>query len=322
MVPELPLIDRFTRDLDALAPGPARLGIAVSGGSDSLALLLLAAAARPGLIEAATVDHHLRDGSRAEALAVGALCGRLGVPHTVLTAEWPDQPNTAIQERARIERYRLLADWARAGRFAAVLTGHHADDQAETMLMRLNRGAGVKGLRGMRPRSRLPGSRLQLLRPLLAWRRSELERVCAAAGVKPMEDPSNSDQRFERARIRNGLAVADWLDPAALASSAAHLAAANEAIDWAVDQEWSRAVSERSGKICYVPEDAPTEIIRRIVARAITNLAHEGADEPLRARELEPLLSTLRDGGQTTLRGVLCIGGPEWRFAAAPPRNY
>ena len=111
--------DRSTasaRDLDALIAPGARIGIAVSGGPDSLALLLLAAAARPGRVEAATVDHALRPESRAEAEMVAAICERLGVPHAILTADWDEKPETAIQERARGERYRLLGDWARGAR--------------------------------------------------------------------------------------------------------------------------------------------------------------------------------------------------------------
>src|SRR5437870_1360883 len=108
MVPERPLLDRFAHDLDALIATDARIGIAVSGGPDSLALLLLAAATRPGRIEAATVDHALREGSRAEAEMVAAACAELGVAHAILTAQWDDRPATGIQERARQERYRLL----------------------------------------------------------------------------------------------------------------------------------------------------------------------------------------------------------------------
>jgi tRNA(Ile)-lysidine synthase len=321
MVPEPASIERFRGDLDLLAQPDARLGIALSGGPDSLALLLLAAAARPGKVGAATVDHALRDGSRAEAVAAAAICAQLGVPHTILTAEWDEKPGTAIQERARTERYRHLAEWAKSRGLQAILTGHHADDQAETLLMRLGRGAGVRGLAGMRATSAVPGSDVPLLRPLLRWRRSELERLCADAGLQPMTDPSNADEKFERVRVRNAMSEASWLDPAALAGSAAHLAAADEALDWALDQEWRRAVRDDGDQLVYTLGEAPAEIVRRLVARAIVALGHEGMDEPLRARELDPLIATLRAGGQSTLRGVLCAGGSQWRFARAPERR-
>ena len=109
---ESSLVDRFASDLDALTVRDARIGVAVSGGPDSLALLLLAAAARPGQLEAATVDHALRDESRGEAEMVASICTGLGVPHVILTARWNGHPETAIQERARDERYRLLGYWA------------------------------------------------------------------------------------------------------------------------------------------------------------------------------------------------------------------
>ena len=158
LTPHQALVDRFSRDLDSLIRPGERIGIAVSGGPDSLALLFLAAAARPGLVEAATVDHSLRVESRSEAETVAGICERLGVPHSTLTAEWNEKPETAIQERARKARYALLGAWAREKTLGALLTGHHADDQAETLVMRLLRGAGVKGLAGMRRFAKAPGT--------------------------------------------------------------------------------------------------------------------------------------------------------------------
>src|SRR6478609_2563458 len=191
MVPDPQQVERFARNLDALIAPDARVGIAVSGGPDSLALLLLAAAARPGQVEAATVDHQLRAGSLEEAQAVQSLCERIEVPHRTLSAKWAEKPLTAIQERARAERYRLLGEWAEAQGLAALATAHHLDDQAETLLMRLARGAGVRGLAAMRPRSVAPGAHVRLIRPLLGWRRADLERICADSGVSPADDPSN-----------------------------------------------------------------------------------------------------------------------------------
>src|SRR5262249_6924657 len=163
------LLDRFRSDLGALIAPDSRIGVAVSGGPDSLALLLLVAAARPGQVEAATVDHGLRSEAHEEAATVGRWCGGLGVPHAILTARWTEVPETAIQERARAQRYGLLGFWAKERGLAALATGHQADDQAETLLMRLARGSGVRGLAGMRPRSVAPGSHVRLIRPLLGW---------------------------------------------------------------------------------------------------------------------------------------------------------
>ncbi|MES2136438.1 MAG: tRNA lysidine(34) synthetase TilS [Pseudomonadota bacterium] len=318
---DTPAIERFRRDLDALVDANTTVGVAVSGGPDSLALLLLAAKARPLQIEAATVDHAFRPESRAEAEMVAALCERLGVPHRILTASWDEKPETAIQERARFMRYRLLGDWARERGIGAIATAHHLDDQAETFLMRLARGAGVNGLAGMRRVARAPGAATALVRPLLGWHRSELEAVCAAAGVEPVADPSNEDEQFERVRVRHALAQAEWLDPQAIARSATNLAQADVALHWATDAEWARAVTAGPNGIVYRPTDAPLDIRRRIARRSVLRLATEGGGADLRGPELERLLQALLSGGKATLRGVMCTGGQEWRFAKAPARR-
>lgn len=319
--PDPVLVGRFAADLDSLFATDSRLGLAVSGGADSLALLLLATAARSGRIEAATVDHKLRPEAADEARMVARLCSRLGVPHSTLEAEWDERPASAIQKRARAERYRLLAHWAGERGLGGIATGHHLDDQAETLLMRLNRGAGVRGLAGVRPLSSVPGaSSLALVRPLLGWRREELEAVCIASDVDWAADPSNQDEQFERVRVRNALAESHWLDAPALVRSAANLAAADEALDWAAQREWEAQVSATEAGWAYRPA-APDEIRRRVVGRIIETLASEGEHNPLRGREMDKLLQSLSEGATSTLRGVLCTGGELWRFAPAPKRS-
>ena len=207
--PDLPPADseavsRFAADLarvwpEGAARGEARLGIAVSGGPDSCALLLLAAAAMPGRIAAATVDHGLRAESADEARFVADLCAAIDVEHAVLPVT-VEQGN--VQAQARAARYRALAEWAAELGLAALASAHHADDQAETLLLRLNRASGVAGLAGVRERGLVSGSELLLVRPLLGWRRLELERIVEAAGLNAVADPSNIDDRFDRARLR------------------------------------------------------------------------------------------------------------------------
>jgi len=256
-MPDPALVERFRNDLDALSAPGDRLGIAVSGGPDSLALLVLAAAARPGEVEAATVDHGLRPGSHAEAEMVAGVCATLDVPHVTLTVAWASPPATAIQEKARDERYRLLSGWLDERNLSALATAHHADDQAETLLMRLNRGSGVRGLAAMRPKALIPGSSKPLLRPLLGWRHAELEALCQSSGLTPVADPSNRDAQFERVRVRQALADAEWLDATGLARSAANLAAADEALEWAASAEWDRAAVPTDQDIVYRPSGAP-----------------------------------------------------------------
>ena len=319
-MPDPALVERFRNDLDALSAPGDRLGIAVSGGPDSLALLLLAAAARSGQVEAATIDHRFRPESRSEAEMVARVCEQLDVRHAILAARWSELPESAIQERARKERYLLLGYWAEERGLDAIVTAHHAEDQAETVLMRLARGAGVRGLAGIRPRSISPGAHVRLIRPLLGWRRSQLERVCGDAGVTPVADPSNQDERFERVRVRRSLSGLDWLDSGAVALSAANLADADAALDWAMKEEWTRSVQEKRGNIVYRPSEVPVEIVRRLVARAIRRLATEGDREP-RGPELTRLVTALSNGETATLRGVQCRGGTEWHFIPSPNRT-
>ena len=320
MVPDGTL-DRFRSDLDALVPRGERIGIAVSGGPDSLALLLLAAQARPGEVAAATVDHGFRPESRAEAETVARTCEKLGIPHAILTVEWDELPTSAIQERARSARYEALSIWMRESDLSHLLTGHHLDDQAETLVMRLNRGSGVTGLAGMRPSTIVPGAPdLNLVRPLLGWHRSALEAICGEAGATPSDDPSNFDPRHERVRVRQAIADAGWLDAEAVARSASNLAIANEALDWATDREWDARVTLEDASLVYSVVDAPVEIRRRVAARAIAKLATEGPDR-LRGSELDRVMNALITGRAATLRGVLCEGGKSWRFSRAATRK-
>ena len=311
---------RFVADFGRLIPPEERVGVAVSGGPDSLALLLLAAAARPGRVDAITVDHGLRAESRGEAEHVAAVCAKLGVPHEIRTVDWDEKPDRGVQEKAREARYRLIGNWMRQRNLQAVCTAHHRDDQAETLLMRLARGAGVRGLAAIRPSSPLPGSvALTLLRPLLDWRQTDLAAICEDAGVQPVADPSNHEALFERVRVRRQIAALD-LDAEALARSAEHLRDADEAIAWAADGEWLAKVRTTDDGIVYEVGDAPAEIRRRIVARIVAVLATEGGQE-LRGREVDRLLDSLSTGSVSTLRGVRCEGGATWRFRTAPVRT-
>jgi tRNA(Ile)-lysidine synthase len=289
--------------------------VAVSGGPDSLALLLLAHAACPGQVHAATVDHGLRAESAAEARAVAALCGELGVPHAMLTVALAAGN---VQDRARAARYAALGGWAEDNGLAALLTAHHADDQAETVLMRLTRGSGLGGLAGIRARTRMDGVPAPVVRPLLGWRKAELEAIVAAAGLSPARDPSNADPRFDRARMRAALAQADWLDPAAVAASAGHLAQADEAIEWLVGQVWESEVEAAGGELQWRQREVPELVRLRLVARAIERCG--GAAVSL--GEAARLIDVVGIAGKANLGGVLvsCAGGV-WTFAPEPPRR-
>jgi tRNA(Ile)-lysidine synthase len=314
--PDPDLVTRFAADLDALLSPQTKLGVAVSGGPDSLALLLLAAAARPGLVEAATVDHGLRPESRGEAQMVARLCGKIGVRHAILTLKWSSSPNRNLQARAREGRYRLLGDWARGRRLAAVATAHHLDDQAETLLMRLARGAGISGLGAARARRPLVEG-VNLVRPLLGWRKAELAALVASVGVEAVDDPSNRDPRHDRVRMREWLKRADWADPERLAASAAWLNEADEALDWALAPLTDTRVTRANPGLIIDPSDLPRELQRRLLLHAFSEL---GASRP-RGPELARALDALRKGGATTLSGLKLEGGVTWRLRPAPARR-
>ena len=290
--------------------------MAVSGGPDSLALLLLAAAARPGLVEAATVDHSLRPESRAEAEMVAGVCRTVAVPHSILTLDWPKAPQSNLQARAREARYEVLGAWALERGLTAVATAHHADDQAETLLMRLARGAGIGGLGSVRARRPLVKG-VQLVRPLLGWRKAQLAALVANAGVKPVDDPSNRDPRHDRVRMRQWLKGADWADPERLAASAAWLNEADEALDWALAPLAETRVTRDGGSLVVDPSGLPRELQRRLLLAAFAEL---GAPRP-RGPELGRALDKLRKGGTTTLAGLKLEGGTAWRLRFAPPRR-
>ncbi|RDE04652.1 tRNA lysidine(34) synthetase TilS [Sphingomonas aracearum] len=336
-------IARFRRDLLALAsaPTPDRpLGIAVSGGPDSMALLVLADAAFPGAVAAATVDHRLRPASAAEAAMVARWCAAQGVPHAVLPSD-EDLAGADLQARARALRYRLLGQWSVAVAAPAIATAHHADDQAETFLMRAARGAGPAGLAGIRPVRALGAARVVrpavfdlweriVVRPLLGWRRAELRALVSAAGVPFVDDPSNTDESFERVRVRRLLAEQDWLGAEGLARAAAHAGEAQDALEamtawlWSTRKVVPEGVDEPHCQTWLDLADLPREMKRRLAREAIRSVRGVNGLRPDfdLATNIEPLLNALEAGNAATQAGVLVRPvGTVWRFSEAPPRR-
>lgn len=318
LTPAPQLTKRFLADFTVLrerAGGQEgdRLGLAVSGGPDSLALLLLAATALPGQVEAATVDHGLRRESAQEAHVVHAICQSLGVPHAILQV---DVPSGNVQAMARAERYGALTRWMGERNLVALMTAHHADDQAETLMMRLNRASGVAGLAGTRALGRVPDTDLPLMRPLLSWRRAELAAIVTEAGLVAAQDPSNRDDHYDRVRMRKALAGADWLDIGAIAQSAAHLADADAALDWMADLEWRSCLKKEPMGLRYRPQ-APRAVVLRVVARIVAEL---DGQEP-RGSAIARLFDSLCEGRPASIGNLVVrpnAGG--WSFARAPVR--
>lgn len=323
-------VARFRADVERLvarAPdgatltGATRLGLAVSGGADSMAMLRLGAAAFPGRIVAATFDHGLRTESSAEAAMVGGVCAALDVPHHTLAPSAPITGNS-VQMRARTVRYAALGDWTAKADVPFLLTAHHADDQAETLLMRLQRGSGLSGLSAIRA---VRFDRFGLvLRPLLGWRRAEL-RVLAEESATPfVDDPSNVDPRHDRTRIRALLAATPALDPVALAASAGFLAEAEEVLARMAERLWAERWHGQDGGFPIAEE--PRELRRRLVRRALAETrARLGVVLPPFAGDsanVEALLDALEAGRSATQAGILVRSGPTgWIFSTAPPRR-
>ncbi|RKF21046.1 tRNA lysidine(34) synthetase TilS [Altericroceibacterium spongiae] len=308
------VIARFTGDLARLWPDGDRLGLAVSGGPDSLALLLLARVALPGRVEVITVDHGLRAESAGECAMVKELCAAYNIPCEMARVT---VPSGNLQDRARRARYAAFAQWMKQRDLSAIATAHHADDQAETLVMRLNRGSGINGLAGVRPRGMVPGTKLALLRPLLSWRRSDLAKIVERSGLQAVHDPSNFNPRFDRVRIRQALAEADWLEPQALAASASHLADAEEVLAWASDREWKERVTVgEDGAIRYRPH-SPKLVVMRVVLRAINMLGGSP-----RGGAVANLIMRLQNGKDSTLSGVIARSDHGvWVFRKEPPRR-
>lgn len=320
------LLARFKAALDRLNPEGRRIGLAVSGGPDSMAMLLLAHEAIPGQFEVATVDHGLRPEAREECALVAAACVQRGVPCAVLTVQVGEGN---VQARGRFARYSALGKWAQGKGLAAVATAHHADDQAETVLMRLNRASGLEGLTGIRAKLEVPyggfgpGTVFSVMRPLLEFRRAELALVVAAAAIDTAQDPSNEDDAYDRVRMRKALANADWLDPAAIAASARHLAEAQTALSGCFLDFYDKAIVSR------IQRDGEVDLRLKIPAGAARYFVLKAVDWSLRGVGGDPrggdvarLVARLEAGEGGNVAGALAtVEGDEWYFRREPPRR-
>ncbi len=292
------------------------IALAVSGGADSTALLFLmqrwssARAGHPRLC-VLSVDHGLRSGSAAEAGSVVDLAGRLGLEGKLLC--WHgEKPVTGIQEAARQARLALLADAARGFGATSIALGHTADDQAETLVMRLARGSGLDGLAAMAPVTTFDG--LLLVRPLLGITHHRLTATLEAAGLSWFEDPSNSNMNFERVRVRRLLGtLADaGLEASALVRSARRLGRVREALEAACDEAAARLMVMHPEGLIEVEsagfERLPEELRIRLLDRAVTIAGGLAGDRP-RLSAIEALADWLGsgEGRARTLAGARIV---------------
>lgn len=318
----MPTADHPLTDAEAdvlfadLADAPSLL-LAVSGGPNSTALLALAARWRarltrgPQLI-AVTIDHGLRPEARREAAAVKRLAQSLGVPHRTL--RWTDaKPRTGIQEKARLARYDLLSREARRLGARHLVTAHTLDDQAETILFRMARGSGIGGLAGM-ARATLQANDMVLVRPFLRVPKARLMATLAANALPYVDDPTNRDPRFARARLRPLIArlSEEGLDADRLALFALRMRRADAAIEAVVDAAGRFAAGQAGARTPIVIDAAtfsalPAEVALRLMGRAIARVGDEG---PVELGKLEAFMAALATAGsearfRRTLAGAM-----------------
>lgn len=305
------------------APWPGAVG--VSGGSDSLGLMLLLGdwARRHKRVAPVVlcVDHALRDGSAAEARKVLGWAERAGLEAHVLSQKGV-RPNADIEAEARAMRYGQMGAWAVKKTLRALYVAHTADDQAETFLIRLGRGSGVDGLSAMQRVSPypLPGfGDLVLARPLLGQTRAALRIMLVERGQDWIEDPMNADPRFLRARIRQAWPVLEelGLSKSRLADAAGHLSRARDALEAVSEAVLARAC-HKDGEAILLDPVALTAAPRELGLRALAGVLTAVSSKPYRPRfeRLERLFDTIaagKLGAGCTLHGC--------RIAPAPARK-
>jgi tRNA(Ile)-lysidine synthase len=304
--------------------------LAISGGADSTALLVLAAEwakTHQTKLLAATVDHGLRPSSAAEAKKVTGLAKRLGVPHRVLL--WKgEKPQTGVEEAARAARYRLLDEASKKAGATHLATAHTRDDQAETVLMRLAAGSGPIGLAGMRA-ARRRGD-LVHLRPLLDLPKGRLVASLRERGIAWSEDETNKDAKFARPRLRAAREVleGEGLTDERLSVLARRMGRMADAIDKVAAAAWAEAARTQNGKTVLdgaVLVALPEEIALRLLIRAVGGHADQEPDRLGRSEALlAAVLEALRQGkslGRTLAGAKISVRAGEVEVTAAPPRR-
>ncbi|WP_299283572.1 tRNA lysidine(34) synthetase TilS [uncultured Tateyamaria sp.] len=267
-----PLLEAIAEQLSGRPP--ERLGVAVSGGGDSVALLAALVEHVKGTgteLSVITVNHGLRPEAKEEVALVTDLCARWNLSHHVeYWKGWSGEGN--LQSTARDARYELMADWAYGNGVTHIALGHTADDQAETFIMRLARGAGVDGLSAMAPRRVRYG--VTWVRPFLRIERSALRTYLTAAQLSWCEDPSNENPDFERVRVRDALTVLGSLGvhTDTLVDVAHNMSQAREALDWQTFLAARETATIRHGVVAMDLRSfrmLPDEIRRRLLIHAV-----------------------------------------------------
>lgn len=312
-----------------LSTSPHAIAVAVSGGADSFALLHMAhkwASDKNILVSALTVDHALRPESRNEVESVARWCNEHNIAHEILTWQTP-KPSTGIQEAARNARRELLCDACQRLGIPFLLLGHQADDQAETLFMRMQRGTGLHGLKSIEPVTHDPQTGITILRPLLELRRAELRAYCQTHHLPFIDDPSNEDLAFERVRIRQTLSTLPEMAEG-VAKTALRLRRANDTLNQ-LAQNWvdEFAITLDNGAI-WLPERLRGELLPEIFLRVLHLVVNTLKRQRLSVTKLEKLQQALQanDFKAITIAGIwiqvkLHGGNKGFLFQPEPPRR-
>ncbi|WP_415921236.1 tRNA lysidine(34) synthetase TilS [Tateyamaria sp. SN6-1] len=285
---------------------PERMGVAVSGGGDSIALLSALArytTDRKIDLHVITIDHGLRPEFKSEVAVVTSLCQKLNLQHHLeYWSGWDGAGN--MQAEAREGRYALMADWAYAHQIEYIALGHTADDQAETFLMRLARSAGVDGLSAMSPRHVRHG--ITWVRPFLRVKREDLRLYLQAAGLQWADDPSNANRDFERVRVRDAITLLATVGVSveAIVDVTEHMKQARDALDWQTFLVARDMVQIEAGAVLMdvnLFRAQPVEIKRRLLIHSIMWLT--GHPYPARREGMARVMDAVNAGQTMTLQG-------------------
>ena len=303
------IFTRFNDQMSRIVDGESKIAVAVSGGSDSLALSLLLnqwIKNKGGEIVCITIDHKLRVESSNEAIKVGNILRDLSIKHYII--EWfGKKTKSNLQEKARIARYNLLTDYCHQHNIEYLATGHQRNDQAENFIIRADHGSGVYGLAGIPTIGEF--NKIKIIRPLLEFKKEELQALLKEENIEWIEDPSNQNEHFMRVKVRKLLnEYPEWIDK--LANISNNLSKAKECIEYMLKKSITELVTFPSQDMVLIEllgfNQLPQEIRFRMISTMLQNIGSK--DKPARAERIERLLNKVAAGNlfkASTLGGCL-----------------
>lgn len=285
-----------------------KVAVAVSGGSDSIALCILLnrfIKEYGGQLHCLTINHQLRNDSSSEAIKAGEILKELGINHQIISWEGT-KPKANIQEEARLARYNLLAEYCHKHNISYLATGHQKNDQAENFIIRLEHGSGVYGLSGIPKIGEF--NKIKIIRPLLSFTKQELQDFLISQNIEWIEDPSNQNEKFTRVKIRNILNQhPEWIDKLATASN--NLSKTKDCIEFFLNKSIAELVETHFSYVA-IKQGGFNELPQEIRFRMLTKLLQDFSSslKPARGERLENLLAKIERGNEfkaSTLSGCL-----------------